>query len=119
MTELYSAHPAMFKNRPFSFILSILLIPAFGLGILILLVWYLRCKSSKLIVNEKEILFEEGLLSKSRSEITLSSVRTVKVEQSFVNRMFGVGTIELYTAGDTPEIIAHGMPDPNKIRDII
>ena len=31
----YDEHPAMFKNNPLGFILSIILIPAFGLGILI------------------------------------------------------------------------------------
>ena len=34
---IYEAHPAMFRARPFSFILCVLLILAFGLGIIILL----------------------------------------------------------------------------------
>jgi hypothetical protein len=41
------------------------------------------------------------------------------VKQSFSNRIFGTGTIELYTSGDNPEIVAKGMPDPNKVREII
>ena len=59
------------------------------------------------------------MLSKERSEINISSVRTIKVKQSFFNRIFGVGTIEIYTAGDSPEITARGMPDPNRIRELI
>ena len=51
--------------------------------------------------------------------MNLTSVRTTKVKLSFFNRIFGVGTIEIYTAGDSPEIIASGMPDPNKIRELI
>jgi len=90
-----------------------------GLGLLILLTWHLKNKASKLSVNDNEILFEKGLLSKERSEVNLASVRTTKVKQSFFNRIFGVGTIEIYTAGDSPEIIASGMPDPNKIRELI
>jgi uncharacterized membrane protein YdbT with pleckstrin-like domain len=117
--QLYSENPVMFKNNPIGFILSIVLVPAFGLGLVILLIWYLRCRSSKLTVTETDILFEQGLLSKDRSEIGFSSVRTVKVKQSFFNRIFGTGTIELYTAGDKAEIVASGMPDPNKIRDLI
>lgn len=119
MNELYSEHPAMFRNNPVGFILSIILIPAFGLGIIILLVWYLKAKSLKLVVTETEILFEKGLLSKDRSELSFSSIRTVKVKQSFFNRILGTGTIELYTAGDSPEIVASGMPEPNRIRDLI
>ncbi|MDC1211328.1 PH domain-containing protein [Porticoccaceae bacterium] len=119
MSELYSEHPVMFKNNPLGFILCLILIPVGGLGLLIMLTWHLKNKASKLSVNNNEILFEKGLLSKERSEVNLSSVRTTKVKQSFFNRIFGVGTIEIYTAGDSPEIIASGMPDPNKIRELI
>jgi uncharacterized membrane protein YdbT with pleckstrin-like domain len=116
---LYDEHPAMFKNNPLGFILSLILIPVFGLGLLILLWWYLQTKSSRLLVGDSEILFEQGLLSKERSEISISSVRTIRVKQSFFNRLFGVGTLEIYTAGDNPEIIATGMPEPNRIRELI
>lgn len=119
MSELYSEHPVMFKNNPLGFILCLILIPVGGLGLLIMLTWHLKNKASKLSVNNNEILFEKGLLSKERSEVNLSSVRTTKVKQSFYNRIFGVGTIEIYTADDSPEIIASGMPDPNKIRELI
>ena len=119
MSELYSEHPVMFKNNPLGFIICLILIPAGGLGLLILLTWHLKNKASKLTVNDNEILFEKGLLSKERSEVNISSVRTTKVKQSFFNRIFGVGTIEIYTAGDSPEIVASGMPDPNKIREFI
>ena len=119
MSELYSEHPVMFKNNPLGFIVCLILIPVGGLGLLILLTWHLKNKASKLTVNDNEILFEKGLLSKERSEVNISSVRTTNVKQSFFNRIFGVGTIEIYTAGDSPEIVASGMPDPNKIREFI
>lgn len=119
MSELYSEHPVMFKNNPIGFIITLLLIPVFGIGLLILLVWHLQNKASKLTVKENEILYEKGLLSKERSEVNISSVRTTKVKQSFFNRIFGVGAIEIYTAGDSPEIVATGMPDPNRIRELI
>ena len=119
MSELYSEHPVMFKNNPLGFIICLILIPVGGLGLLILLTWHLRNKASKLTVNDNEILFEKGLLSKERSEVNLASVRTTKVKQSFFNRIFGVGSIEIFTAGDSPEIVATGMPDPNKIRELI
>jgi uncharacterized membrane protein YdbT with pleckstrin-like domain len=109
----------MFKNNPIGFIVALLLIPVFGIGLLILLGWHLKNKASKLTVDENEILYEKGLLSKERSELKITSVRATKVKQSFFNRIFGVGAIEIYTAGDAPEIVATGMPDPNKIRELI
>jgi uncharacterized membrane protein YdbT with pleckstrin-like domain len=119
MSEMYSEHPVMFKNNPIGFIISLLLIPVFGIGLLILLGWHLQNKATKLTVNENEILHEKGLLSKERSEVNINSIRTTKVKQSFFNRIFGVGAVEIYTAGDSPEITVAGMPDPNKIRELI
>lgn len=119
MNELYSEHPVMFRNNPFGFIISLLLVPVFGIGLLIFLAWFLKNKGTKLSVTERDILFEKGLLSKERAEISISSVRTVRVKQSLFNRIFGVGSIEIYTAGDDAEIFASGLPDPNKIREII
>jgi uncharacterized membrane protein YdbT with pleckstrin-like domain len=118
MNEHYVANPAMFKNNPLGFILSLLLIPV-GVGLIILLWWHLKNKASKLIITDDTILYEKGLLSKERSEIDIDSVRTVKIKQSFFNRIFGVGAIEIYTAGDAPEIIAAGMPDPNRVRELV
>jgi uncharacterized membrane protein YdbT with pleckstrin-like domain len=119
MTQLYSEHPAMFKNNPIGFIVAVLLIPVFGIGVLILLAWYLQAKASKLSVFENEIHYEKGLLSKVHSELSIAGIRTVRVKQSFFDRIFGVGTIEIFTAGDNPEIVVSGLPDPNKVREII
>lgn len=118
MTILYSENPVMFKNNPLGFIVAVLLIAAFGLGLLILLFWYLKTKALKLTVSEHEIILEKGLLSKEHSEINIDSIRTIRVKQSFFNRIFGVGTIEIFTAGDNPEVVAKGMPEPNRIREL-
>ena len=128
------------KNKPFSFILLILAIIAViaslfylkdnkmillvaGVILLLLigtlLIWMLTNKANKLMINDSEVLHEVGLLSKNRCEVRIDSIRTVKIKQSFVNRIFSVGTIEIYTAGDQPEISAKGMPNPHKVREII
>lgn len=118
MTALYEGHPVMFRNNPLLFLLALILVPV-GIGLVILLVWYLQNRSSRLVITDSEVLYEKGLLSKERSEISMSSIRTVRVSQSFLNRLLGTGKVELYTAGDSPEIVASGMPDPNSIREFI
>lgn len=115
----YSEHPAMFRNHPLGFILSIVLIAAFGLGILILLWWYLKCKATKLEFAGNDLILERGLLSKERTEMNVSTVRTVKVQQSFFNRVFGVGRISIYTAGDEAEIEVAGLPRPHDLRELV
>lgn len=108
----------MFRNNPLGFILAVLLIPL-AIGILILLYWYLMCKATKLEVDASSIILERGLLSKEKIELDVDSVRTVRIYQSFFNRMFGVGKISVYTSGDVPEFDISGMPDPNRFRELI
>lgn len=118
MTSQYAEHPAMFRNKPLGFILAVLLVPV-AIGILILMVWYLRCKSTKLEINGNEVILETGLMSKERTELSVSGIRTVKINQSFFNRLFKVGTVAIYTAGDNPEIQAAGMPRPEVFRELV
>ncbi len=116
--ESYSKHPTMFKSNPLGFIGCILLIPVLGLGLFILLWWYMSARNTLFTVVDHEIRYETGILNKEHSEVSKSSIRSVRVKQTLLNRMMGVGTVEIYTAGDTPEIVAEGMPDPHKIREL-
>ena len=118
-TVIYEAHPAMFRAHPFWFILSVLLIAAFGIGIVILVYWYILTRATALTVTDSDILYERGILSKDRTSVSLRHVRSVNVMQSFANRIFGVGTIQISTAGDEPEFTIPDMPDPHVIREAI
>ncbi|MFC4260905.1 PH domain-containing protein [Marinobacter lacisalsi] len=118
MEPQYSEHPSMFRNNPLGFILAILLIPV-AVGILILLWWYLQCMSTKLEFVGNDLVLEKGLLSKARMELDVRRIRSVNVYQSFFNRIFGVGKISIYTAGDNPEIEVAGLPNPHELRTLI
>ena len=118
METKFDASPAMFRSHPFWFIAALILVPV-GIGILILLAWYLVTKATRLAVIGNDVVLEQGLLSKERIELNISSIRSVKVYQSFINRIFGVGTISVYTAGDNAEVVAAGIPDPNRFRDVV
>ena len=136
---IYSENPKMPRNRPFIFIFNIILnivgfVSAFrfeeqalqitGLvvwiaTIVFFLIWFIHTKSTKLSITNRDILLEKGLLSKERREVAIEKVRTVNIKQTFLNRILGVGEISIFTAGDLPEIVVPGMPDPNKTREII
>jgi uncharacterized membrane protein YdbT with pleckstrin-like domain len=115
---LYQAHPPMFRNHPLGFIVSVLLIAA-AVGIIILLVWYVKSRSEQLTITNEELRYQHGILSKTHNELRLSSIRSVRVYQSFFQRMFGTGNVYIFTAGDAPEVTLNGMPDPHQIREII
>jgi uncharacterized membrane protein YdbT with pleckstrin-like domain len=118
-TVIYEAHPAMFRAHPFWFILCVLLIAAFGIGILILLYWYIKTRATALTVTDNELMYERGILSKDRTAVSLKHVRSVHINQGFVNRILGVGTIQISTAGDEPEFTIADMPDPYVIQEAI
>jgi uncharacterized membrane protein YdbT with pleckstrin-like domain len=118
-TILYQSHPSMFKNNPLGFILSILLIPL-GIGVIILLIWWLRVKGTALIVSDERVTLRTGILSKHTNEIYHTDIRNVQVSQGVFQRMFGVGTIGVSSSGQGGvEIAVAGIPTPQKIKDLI
>ena len=118
-TVIYEAHPAMFRAHPFWYLFCVLLIAAFGLGLLLLLYWYIKTRATALTVTEHELLYEKGILSKERLAVSLRHVRSVQVNQSFINRILGLGEIEIKTAGDQPEFTVTDLPNPHEIREAI
>ena len=111
---LYDEHPAMFRAHPFLFILLLISV----VGLLAIGVWWLRAKGERLALSDREVLMERGLLAKQRTEIALSSIRSVRITQTFGQRIFDVGNVELFSAGDMAEIAIKSMPRPGRIRNI-
>ncbi len=115
---MYSANPPMFRNRPIFFLISLALC-AFAIGFVILIYWYIKTKAEKLTITAEKVEYSKGLLSKSHDELKISSIRSTKVYQSFVQRILGTGNVAVYTAGDQPEFVIRGYPNPSKIRQLL
>lgn len=118
MTELFKTHPVMFRANPLGFILALILIPV-GVGIFIFIYWFLLVRTTSFSISKDHVLYSKGILSRTNAEIDLDGIRTVRINQSLLNRMFDTGTVELYTAGDSPEIVAPNLTAPNNIRELI
>ena len=116
---IYDAHPAMFRAHPFWFLGYIILIPAFGLGVVLLLYWYIQTRQTRLTVTDSEIVYARGILRKARTEVSLKHIRSVNMTQGFLNRLLRVGTIQVFTAGDQPEFTVPGIPLPGTVREAI
>ena len=116
---LFDEHPAMFRNNPIGFIISLLLIPVLGVGLIILLVWWVKAKGERIMITDREIVVERGILSKHHTEIAISGIRTINVRQSFTDRIFGVGSIEIFTAGDNAEAHIKGITNPHQVRELV
>ncbi|HEX7820361.1 MAG TPA: PH domain-containing protein [Sphingobium sp.] len=112
---LYDEHPPMFANHPFLFSLLAVTI----VGFLVIGVWAIVVRTERLAVGGRDILLERGFIAKQRVQVSRGSVRAVKVTQGVMQRMLGVGDIEIFTGGDFPEIAIRGLPRPNVIRALL
>ena len=118
-TVLYKDSPAMFRNRPVLFLVCCALIP-FGIGLVVLFVWWLRCLATSLVITERRITLRQGLLSKDTNDVLIADIRNVKVRQNLLQRIFGVGTVAVSTSGQSDmEIEVHGVRAPERIKAII
>lgn len=111
-TWLYDENPAMFRAHPLLFTLLLLSV----VGILVIAVWWVMHKGERLALSEREVLLERGLLSKQRTEVALGSIRSVRITQSLGQRLFDVGHVEMFSAGDVAEIAIKNIPRPGRIR---
>lgn len=114
----YQEHPKMFADEPGKFLLACLLIPLV-VGIVWLVAWYIQVRCTLVTVGDERVLLTRGVFNKERLEIELESIRTVRIDQSFVDRIFNCGILKIYTAGDTPELVQGGMPDPERLRSAL
>ncbi|MCF3936496.1 PH domain-containing protein [Acuticoccus sp. M5D2P5] len=115
MNPLYREHPTMFADEPGRFILACLLVPV-GIGIVWLIAWYITNRSTLVTVDEERVTLRRGIFSKESIEVQMPSIRTVRVDQTFVDRIFNCGILKIYTAGDDPDLVQGGLPDPDRLR---
>ena len=49
----------------------------------------------------------------------VAKVQDVRVEQSFMQRLLGIGTISIETAGETSRMTMAGVAQPHEVADYI
>jgi uncharacterized membrane protein YdbT with pleckstrin-like domain len=93
------------------------------LVLLILPLWtlfrHIRRLSVKLSLTGDKLRFETGILSKSTRTIQLAKVQDVRVDQSLAQRIFGVGTIAIETAGEHSRLSVDDIDRPQIVADEI
>ena len=90
-----------------------------AIGLFQLLRWWIATLMDQLEIYDHELVWTHGLLSKEYTEINMASVRTVRIEQSLFQRIAGAGDLQIFTAGDAPELTIRGLPRPQEIRQHI
>jgi uncharacterized membrane protein YdbT with pleckstrin-like domain len=92
--EIWSEKASMldFAVNPFQWIFTLV-----TLGVYFVLVYLIRLNTRYTLTNER-LKITKGLLSKSVDEIELFRIKDTKVQQTFLNRIVGIGQIDVISS---------------------
>jgi uncharacterized membrane protein YdbT with pleckstrin-like domain len=89
---------------------------------IVVLVGWLRRVSTRYLISDERLWIKHGLLAKRTQETRLARVQNVNTDQSLLDRMLRVGTVDFDTAGsDTPEadFAFRGVSDPGGVAQTV
>jgi len=95
--------------------LGLILLPAFGLGLVFWVMAYVRIKSTELAVTTKRVIVKHGFIRRNTIEINISKVESIQVNQSLLGRMLDFGTLVIAGTGASHAPIA-GIAEPLAFR---
>jgi len=91
--------------------------------LLLLLLWplsrHIRRQMTKVTISADKLRYELGLLGKTTRTIQLAKIQDVRVDQSLMQRIFGVGSISIETAGEASRLTVRDIDLPQAIADEI
>ena len=94
---------------------GVLLLPAVGLGLILLVMAYVRYKTTELAITTKRVIVKVGFIRRSTVEININKVESIQVDQEILGRMFNFGTLVIAGAGN-PQAPIVGISSPMEFR---
>ena len=95
--------------------LGVLLLPAFGLGLVLLLAAWIRRRTTELAITDKRVIAKFGLVRRDTIELNLHKIESVQVNQTVMARILNYGSLVISGAGNPMEAI-DGIADPMSFR---
>lgn len=90
------------------------------LGALVVLGAYVRTRARAYVLTTEEAYVKRGLVSRTVRNVRLDRVQNTGFSQSFLQRLVGVGSVRLDTAGTGgTEFVLSGVPDPQYVNGLI
>lgn len=81
---------------------------------------YLQVRSIRYELTSERLLIYSGVLNQKREEIELYRICDYKVYSSLINRVFGLGNIQLITSErSSAPLILYSVKEPFKVTDIV
>lgn len=134
---------AMFRNRPITAALVILLLLGSGIAagwlgaqgkntwayvslgvcvvcVFILIGWKFVSWSERLTITTKRVILTRGIFSKRTVEALHRTIQEIEISQTFWQRILGVGRMEIANASEGGQVIVvSDAPDPYRLRRTI
>ena len=89
----------------------------------VLLIWtmvrHVERRLTKITIMGDRLKYEAGLLNRTTRTMELAKVQDVRVDQTLLQRIFGIGDLSLETAGETSRIELDGIDRPQEAADHI
>lgn len=89
----------------------------------VLLLWaglkHIELRFTRMYVSGGRLRYETGMLSRTTRTIEIHKVQDVRVDQSFLQRLLGMGNISIETAGETSRLTMANVDRPHEIADRI
>lgn len=85
-------------------------------GLIMLFIPYLIVKSVRYRITNYRIDFERGIFGKKIDTLELWHVEDIRFDQSFLDRIMGVGNLMIVSADETtPQLRMTGLPNPRPL----
>ncbi|MEM8835281.1 MAG: PH domain-containing protein [Planctomycetota bacterium] len=89
-------------------------------GVVLFIWWMKNTVSHALEITNKRTIVRNGLFRRSTSEVMHDHVRNVQIDQTFADRIFGVGKMGISSSGQSGiEVQVDNLPHPDKLKEIV
>ena len=89
------------------------------LALALVVVPYLRWRTTHYVITSHRVMVRKGILSKSGKDITLSKITDVSFRQTFFDRIIRSGTLSIESAGDSADELLRNIPRSDEIQQLI
>jgi uncharacterized membrane protein YdbT with pleckstrin-like domain len=87
------------------------------LAVLRLTLWpFLVWRSTHYLFTNERVLLQEGVLSRDRRDIPLTRINDHAMNQRFVERLLGCGTLTIESAGERGQSVLHDVPKVGQVQ---
>jgi len=91
---------------------AIALVAVLWLGLWPFLVW----RTTHYLFTNERVLLQQGVFSRDRRDLPLARVNDHSMNQRFVERLLGCGTLTIESAGERGQSVLHDVPDVGRVQ---